>query len=185
MAAVLGFGTHIRPHRSGSLVRHRRGRGTLGVLAGFGQGPQGLIRHPHRWDQQGCRRTRKDRAFSQRSRSAAVAAVSAAACNRLSRLVKGSKRYLVDSSLVGSALRLDERAVLRDGDLLGLHALELMLPMARISAIATGTSCHPRGEHCVPNSDLSASRNEAERFVHCQFAPNLRPRQDSNLRRTV
>ncbi len=39
--------------------------------------------------------------------------------NRLSRLVKGAKRYLVDTSLVAAALRLDERAVLRDGDLLG------------------------------------------------------------------
>jgi hypothetical protein len=39
--------------------------------------------------------------------------------NRLSRLAKGSKRYLVDTALVGSALGLDERAVLRDGDLLG------------------------------------------------------------------
>jgi len=39
--------------------------------------------------------------------------------NRLSRLVKGSKRYVVDPSLVGAALRLDRSAVLRDGDLLG------------------------------------------------------------------
>jgi predicted AAA+ superfamily ATPase len=39
--------------------------------------------------------------------------------NRLSRLVKKPKRYMVDTSLVAAALRLDERAVLRDGDLLG------------------------------------------------------------------
>jgi predicted AAA+ superfamily ATPase len=39
--------------------------------------------------------------------------------NRLSRLVKGSKRYVVDSSLIGAALRLDRTAVLRDGNLLG------------------------------------------------------------------
>lgn len=39
--------------------------------------------------------------------------------NRLSRLVKGPKRYLVDPSLVGAALRLDEGAALRDGGLLG------------------------------------------------------------------
>jgi predicted AAA+ superfamily ATPase len=39
--------------------------------------------------------------------------------NRLSRLVKGPKRYLVDPSLIGTALRLDVAAVLRDGDLLG------------------------------------------------------------------
>jgi uncharacterized protein len=39
--------------------------------------------------------------------------------NRLSRLVKTGKRYLVDPSLIAAALRLDETAVLRDGDLLG------------------------------------------------------------------
>jgi uncharacterized protein len=39
--------------------------------------------------------------------------------NRLQRLVKTPKRYLVDPSLIGSALGLDERAVLRDGELLG------------------------------------------------------------------
>lgn len=39
--------------------------------------------------------------------------------NRLSRLIKRGKRYLVDPSLMAAALRLDRAAVLRDGDLLG------------------------------------------------------------------
>jgi uncharacterized protein len=39
--------------------------------------------------------------------------------NRLQRLVKAPKRYLIDPSLAGSALSLDESAVLRDGRLLG------------------------------------------------------------------
>lgn len=39
--------------------------------------------------------------------------------NRLSRLVRAPKRYLVDPSLAAAALRLDSAAVLRDGDLLG------------------------------------------------------------------
>jgi predicted AAA+ superfamily ATPase len=39
--------------------------------------------------------------------------------NRLSRLVKSAKRYLVDPSLVTAALRVDVSAVLRDGNLLG------------------------------------------------------------------
>ena len=39
--------------------------------------------------------------------------------NRLSRLVKGGKRYVVDPALIGAALHLDVPAVLRDGDLLG------------------------------------------------------------------
>lgn len=39
--------------------------------------------------------------------------------NRLSRLVKMPKRYITDPSLVGAALRVDARSVLRDGGLLG------------------------------------------------------------------
>jgi uncharacterized protein len=39
--------------------------------------------------------------------------------NRLSRLGKRGKRYLVDPSLIAATLRLDQAAVLRDGDLLG------------------------------------------------------------------
>jgi len=39
--------------------------------------------------------------------------------NRLSRLVRGAKRHLVDTSLVGAALRIDGNALLRHGDLLG------------------------------------------------------------------
>jgi uncharacterized protein len=39
--------------------------------------------------------------------------------NRLSRLIKTGKRYLIDPSLIAAALRLDHTAVLRDGDLLG------------------------------------------------------------------
>lgn len=39
--------------------------------------------------------------------------------NRLSRMTRMGKRYLVDASLAAAALEIDERAVLRDGDLLG------------------------------------------------------------------
>lgn len=39
--------------------------------------------------------------------------------NRLKRLVRGPKRYLVDSGLVAGALQVDAAAALRDGDLLG------------------------------------------------------------------
>jgi predicted AAA+ superfamily ATPase len=39
--------------------------------------------------------------------------------NRLRRLVRQPKRYLIDAALVATALRLDEQGVIRDGDLLG------------------------------------------------------------------
>lgn len=48
-----------------------------------------------------------------------VETVPAWVSNRLSRLMKRGKRYLVDPSLVAAALRVDRAAVLRDGDLLG------------------------------------------------------------------
>jgi predicted AAA+ superfamily ATPase len=38
--------------------------------------------------------------------------------NRISRMTRTGKRYLVDTSLLAAALDLDERAVLRDGDVL-------------------------------------------------------------------
>jgi uncharacterized protein len=41
------------------------------------------------------------------------------ATNRLNRLIKTPKRYLVDPALAGAALGLDPTAVLKDGDLLG------------------------------------------------------------------
>jgi uncharacterized protein len=39
--------------------------------------------------------------------------------NRLSRLVKASKRYLTDTSLLAATLGIDELAVMRDGALFG------------------------------------------------------------------
>ncbi|MEN3537568.1 DUF4143 domain-containing protein [Microbispora sp. ZYX-F-249] len=39
--------------------------------------------------------------------------------NRLKRLVRGPRRYLVDPALVAALLRVDGRALIRDGDLLG------------------------------------------------------------------
>jgi predicted AAA+ superfamily ATPase len=69
----------------------------------------------------------------------AFEAVPAWRSNRFSRLVKGSKRYLVDTSLVGAALRLNERAILRDGDLLGrlidTFVLSQVRPEAELSPL--------------------------------------------------
>lgn len=45
--------------------------------------------------------------------------VPAWASNRLKRLARRPKRYLVDAALIAAALRVDQRDVMRDGDLLG------------------------------------------------------------------
>jgi predicted AAA+ superfamily ATPase len=68
-----------------------------------------------------------------------VDALPAWTSNRLSRLVKTAKRYLVDPALLGTALRLDEAAVLRDGDLLGrvldTFVLAQLRPEVEVSAL--------------------------------------------------
>jgi uncharacterized protein len=65
--------------------------------------------------------------------------------NRLSRMTRTGKRYLVDTSLVAAALDLDERAVLRDGDLLGRMIDTFVL--AQIRPEATLTSFRSRLYH--------------------------------------
>lgn len=59
--------------------------------------------------------------------------------NRLSRMTRAGKRYLVDTSLVAAALSLDERSVLRDGDLLGRMIDTFVLAQIR-SEVALTTS---------------------------------------------
>src|SRR5580698_6992815 len=65
--------------------------------------------------------------------------------NRLSRLAKAGRRYLVDPSLVSAALRLDETAVLRDGDLLG-RILDTFV-LAQIRPEVELSSSAPRLHH--------------------------------------
>lgn len=74
-----------------------------------------------------------------------IDAVPAWLTNRLSRLVKGSKRYISDPSLIGASLRLDERAVLRDGDLLG-RLLDTFVA-AQLRAEAAASTSRPRLFH--------------------------------------
>lgn len=65
--------------------------------------------------------------------------------NRLSRLVKSPKRYLVDPSLIGAALRLDVSAVMRDGNLIGRILDTLVAAQLRPEAALSET--RPRLYH--------------------------------------
>lgn len=65
--------------------------------------------------------------------------------NRLSRLIKSGKRYLVDASLIAAALRIDPAAVLRDGDLLG-RVLETFVAAQIRPEVALG-AMRPRLHH--------------------------------------
>ena len=65
--------------------------------------------------------------------------------NRLSRLIKAQKRYLTDPALLATALRVDERAVMRDGGLLG-RLIETFV-LAQIRPETELSSFRPRLYH--------------------------------------
>ncbi|HSK50396.1 MAG TPA: DUF4143 domain-containing protein [Solirubrobacterales bacterium] len=65
--------------------------------------------------------------------------------NRLKRVARRPKRYLVDAALIGAALRLDERGVLADGDLLG-RVLETFVAAQLRPELPTSES-RPRLHH--------------------------------------
>ena len=71
--------------------------------------------------------------------------VPAWASNRLKRLVRAPKRYLIDAALVAAALRLDASAVVRDGMLLGCTVDTFVA--AQLRADASVAAARPRLHH--------------------------------------
>jgi uncharacterized protein len=65
--------------------------------------------------------------------------------NRVKRLVRQPKRYLVDTGLLASALRADEAGVMRDGDLLG-RMIDTFVAMQLRPEVALSAS-RPRLHH--------------------------------------
>lgn len=74
-----------------------------------------------------------------------VEAMPAWSSNRLRRLSRGAKRYLVDPALAAAALGLDANALLRDGDLLG-RLLDTFVA-AQLRAERATTEARPRLYH--------------------------------------
>jgi predicted AAA+ superfamily ATPase len=74
-----------------------------------------------------------------------VEATPAWTSNRIKRLALSPKRYVTDSALIAGALRLDERGVIRDGDMLG-RLLETFVA-AQLRAESTVTASRPRMYH--------------------------------------
>lgn len=72
-------------------------------------------------------------------------ALPAWASNRLSRLTKTPKRYLVEPSIIASVLRLDQAALLRDGNLLG-RMIDTFVA-AQIRPELTAAKSRPRWYH--------------------------------------
>jgi predicted AAA+ superfamily ATPase len=79
------------------------------------------------------------------SRLMVVERLPAWATNRLKRLVRAPKRYVIDPALIGAALRLDATAVLADGDLLG-RVIETFV-MAQLRPEAVVAESQPRLHH--------------------------------------
>jgi predicted AAA+ superfamily ATPase len=67
------------------------------------------------------------------------------ASNRLKRLVRSPKRYLVDAALLAGILRLDANAIIREGDLLG-RLLDTFVASQLRSELALA-KCQPRLYH--------------------------------------
>lgn len=65
--------------------------------------------------------------------------------NRLKRLVRRPKRYLVDAALIAAALRIDEAGVMRDGNLLG-RILDTFVA-AQLRPELSASSTRPRLHH--------------------------------------
>ena len=88
-----------------------------------------------------------------------VEAVPSWTSNRLRRLSSRPKRYLIDAALATSLIRVDRRAVLRDGDLLGrlLDTFVISQLRAEVSVAATRPRVyHLREEHGRHEIDLMA-----------------------------
>lgn len=88
-----------------------------------------------------------------------IEAVPAWTSNRLKRLSLGAKRYVVDPALVAASARLDARAVLRDGDVLGRLLDTFVTAQLRAElAVCAGRPrlYHLREEHGRHEVDLVA-----------------------------
>lgn len=108
-------------------------------------------------------------------------AVPAWTTNRLKRLALAPKRYLVEPALIGSILRVDARAVLRDGDLLGRLLDTFVVAQLRAELAVSATRprlYHLREEHGRREVDLLAEIG-ADRIVAFDVKATSAPGPDT------
>jgi uncharacterized protein len=100
--------------------------------------------------------------------------------NRLSRLTRGPKRYLVDAALMGVLLGVDERGVLRDGDLLGRIIDTFVVSQLRPEAECSSTAVrlhHLRLESGERECDLIAEAPDG-RVLAIEIKATAAPHRD-------
>ncbi len=110
-----------------------------------------------------------------------VDAVPAWTSNRLSRLVRASKRYLVDPALLAGILRIDTAAVLRDGDLLGRVLDTFVAAQLRVEPVVAETRprlFHLRQEQGRREVDLIAELG-GQRIVGVEVKADSGPGRDA------
>jgi len=101
--------------------------------------------------------------------------------NRLKRLARAPKRYLIDAALLAGVLRLDANAILRDGDLLG-RLLDTFVA-SQLRAELAVAECRPRLYHLRQEQgrheiDLLAEVS-ATRVVAIEVKASAAPRRDA------
>jgi uncharacterized protein len=100
--------------------------------------------------------------------------------NRLSRLVKLPKRHLVEPALVGPLLGVDERAILRDSDLLGRVIESYALAQLRAELVITENPVrlhHLRDKEGRHEIDILAERADG-RVIAIEVKATSAPRID-------
>ncbi|MBI5160116.1 MAG: DUF4143 domain-containing protein [Micrococcales bacterium] len=101
--------------------------------------------------------------------------------DRLKRLVRSPKRYLIDAALLAGILRLDANAILRDGDLLG-RLLDTFVA-SQLRAELAVAECRPRLYHLRQEQgrheiDLLAEVS-ATRVIAIEVKASAAPRGDA------
>lgn len=108
-----------------------------------------------------------------------IEAVPAWSTNRLKRLVVSSKRYLIDPALLHGILRIDENAVLRDGNLLGRVVETFVVAQLRAELAVAETRFqlyHMRQEQGRREVDVIAELG-AERIIGIEVEADSAPGQ--------
>ena len=126
-------------------TRRRDTQRLRGYFEAYALNSAGVAEHKTIFDAAGVSRVTATAYEELLTRLLVVDRVPAWASNRLKRLVRTPKRYVVDAALIGAALRLDTEAVLRDGDLLGRMLDTFVVSQLRPEAVVA--ACEPRLHH--------------------------------------
>lgn len=146
-------------HDASTLGEHRDPRLLRRYLRALAANTAGVVDHKTLYDAAQITRITATRYDSLLESLLLTEQIAPWSTNRLSRLTRASKRYLVDPSLLGPLLGVDARAGLRNADLLGRVIDSFVLSQLRPEVEASSASptlYHLRQEHGRREVDLVA-----------------------------